>query len=123
VSGNHSLSQSPSRRGGARLGFRIAGLGVVAAAWIFWPSPSVRIDIAPGGVATVGGEAMPETLFIAARGRSTVVRVVNRDTVRHQLALFGADAGATVDFTIAYPGTYGGTCSAHPAGSLTYVIR
>lgn len=123
MSGNRSVTHGPARRGSARVGLVIAALGAGAAAWALWPRPSLRIDIAPGGVATVAGAAMPETLFIAARGRSTVVRVVNRDTVRHQLALFGADAGATVDFTIAYPGTYGGTCSAHPAGSLTYVIR
>ena len=52
-----------------------------------------------------------------------MVRVVNADTVRHSLALFAADAGATVDFTITYPGTYGGTCSAHKSGNLTYVVR
>jgi hypothetical protein len=28
-----------------------------------------------------------------------------------------------VDFTIAYPGTYGGACSAHRTGNLTYVVR
>ena len=123
MSANRSVVPAASRRGSVRLGLVLAALGAVAAAWAYWPSPSVRIDIAPGGLATVDGTALPETLFIAARGRSTVVRVVNRDTVRHQLALFGADAGATVDFTIAYPGTYGGSCSAHPAGSLTYVIR
>lgn len=123
MSGNHSVARPDARGGGARLGLVVAGLGAAAAAWVFWPRPSLRIDIAPGGIATVGGAAMPETLLIAARGRSTVVRVVNRDTVRHQLALFGADAGATVDFTIAFPGTYGGSCSAHPTGSLTYVIR
>ena len=92
-------------------------------AWYTWPRPSVRIDIARGGAATVGGAALPETLFIAARGRNTVVRVVNADTVRHSLALFAADAGATVDFTITYPGTYGGACSAHKSGNLTYVVR
>jgi hypothetical protein len=92
-------------------------------AWSTWPRPAVRIDIAPGGVATVAGAPLPETLFIAARGRNTVVRVVNHDTLRHSLALFAADAGATVDFTIAYPGTYGGTCSAHKSGTLTYVVR
>lgn len=123
MSGSRSVVHRAPRRGGVRLGLVLATLGVVATAWVLWPSPSLRIDIAPGGIATVDGDAMPETLFIAARGRSTIVRVVNRDTVRHQLALFGADAGATVDFTIAYPGTYGGSCSAHPAGSLTYVIR
>ncbi len=91
--------------------------------WSTWPRPAVRIEIAPGGRATVGGAPLPETLFIAARGRSTVVRVVNRDTVRHALALFAADAKATVDFTITYPGTYGGACSTHPSGNLTYVVR
>lgn len=94
-----------------------------AVAWATWPRPAVRIDIAPGGRATVDGAPLPETLFIAARGRSTVVRVVNRDTLRHALALFAADAKATVDFTITYPGTYGGACSAHPSGNLTYVVR
>ncbi len=102
-------------------------LGVVAATalvtWSTWPRPAVRIDIARGGAATVDGAPLPETLYIAARGRSTVVRVVNRDTLRHALALFAADAGATVDFTITYPGTYGGACSTHPSGSLTYVVR
>ena len=91
--------------------------------WFTWPRPSVRIDIARGGAATVDGAPLPETLFVAARGRNTVVRVVNQDTLRHSLALFAADAGTTVDFTIAYPGTYGGTCSAHASGNLTYVVR
>ena len=49
-------------------------------AWFTWPRPSVRIDIARGGA-------------------------------------------ATVDFTIAYPGTCGGTCSAHESGNLTHVVR
>jgi len=91
--------------------------------WFTWPRPSVEIRIARGGAATVAGAPLPETLFVAARGRNTVVRVVNEDTLRHSLALFAADAGATVDFTIAYPGTYGGTCSTHASGNLTYVVR
>ncbi len=94
-------------------------------AWTAWPKsrPSVVIEIAPGGTATVAGAPLPETVFVKARGRSTVIRVVNRDTLRHQLALFGADAGETRDYTIAYPGTYGGVCSTHPTGNLTYVVR
>lgn len=99
----------------------VLAAGLVA--WSTWPRPSVRIDIALGGIATVGGAPLPETLFVAARGRNTVVRVVNQDTVRHSLALFAADAGSRVDFTIAYPGTYGGTCSAHQSGNLTYVVK
>lgn len=94
-----------------------------AVAWATWPRPSVEIHIAAGGAATVDGAPLPETLFIAARGRSTVVRVVNADSVRHSLALFAAKARSTTDFTIAYPGTYGGTCSAHASGNLTYVVR
>jgi hypothetical protein len=105
----------------------VAVLAVVAAvaavAWSTWPRPSVVIRIAPGGVATVRGAPLPETLHVRARGRSTVVRVVNADTLYHQLALFGAAAGETRDFTIAYPGTYGGACSAHPTGNLTYVVQ
>lgn len=94
-----------------------------ALVWLTWPGPAVVIRIAPGGAATVHGEALPETLFIKARGRSTVVRVVNADTVRHRLALFSADAGETRDFVMAYPGTYGGVCSTHPSGNLTYVVQ
>ena len=105
----------------------VAGAALVAAtasvAWYTWPRPAVVIEIAAGGVATVNGSALPETLFVNARGRNTVIRVVNADTVRHQLALFGAAAGETRDFTIQYPGTYGGTCSTHPSGNLTYVVR
>jgi len=96
---------------------------VGAVTWFTWPRAAVVIRIAPGGVATVDGSPLPETLFVRARGRSTVVRVVNADTVRHQLALFGADAGTTRNYTIAYPGTYGGVCSAHPSGNLTYVVQ
>ncbi len=88
-----------------------------------WPRPAVVISIAPGGVATVGGVPLPETLFVKARGRSTIVRVVNSDSIRHQMALFGANAGETKDFTIAYPGTYGGVCSTHSSGNLTYVVQ
>lgn len=107
---------------------RSVGLVAVVAvtavvAWYTWPRPAVEIRIARGGAATVAGAPLPETLFVAARGRRTVVRVVNEDTLRHSLALFAADAGRTVDYTIAYPGTYGGSCSAHPSGSLTYVVR
>lgn len=98
-------------------------LGMAALTWWTWPRPAVVIRIAPGGEATVAGAVLPETLFVKARGRSTVIRVVNGDSVRHQLALFYADAGETRDFTIAYPGTYGGVCSTHPSGNLTYVVQ
>ena len=111
----------PLRGRGVAIGLVV--LVMAALTWWTWPRPAVTIRIAPGGAATVAGAALPETLFIKARGRSTVVRVVNADTLRHQLALFWADAGETKDFTIAYPGTYGGVCSAHPTGNLTYVVQ
>lgn len=105
------------------LGVGLIVLFIVSLTWWTWPRPAVTITIALGGSATVNGAALPETLFIKARGRSTVVRVVNGDTLRHQLALFGADAGETRNFTIAYPGTYGGVCSTHSSGNLTYVVQ
>lgn len=104
----------------------IAGAIVIAtglAAWVLWPRPAVRIDIAPGGIATVDGRPLPETLFVAARGRQTVIRVVNGDTTRHALALFTAAPKSTMDYTISTPGTYGGACSTHASGSLVYVVR
>ncbi|MFM8302654.1 MAG: hypothetical protein ACKN99_08955 [Gemmatimonadota bacterium] len=93
------------------------------AAWVLWPRPAVRIDIAAGGIATVDGQPLPETLFVAARGRQTVIRVVNADTTRHALALFTAEPQSTMDYTISTPGTYGGACSTHPSGNLVYVVR
>lgn len=105
------------------LSIGVVVIGVAALTWWTWPRPAVTIQIAPGGTATVNGAVLPETLFIASRGRNTVIRVVNSDTLRHQLALFGAAAGETRDFTITYPGTYGGVCSTHPSGNLTYVVQ
>jgi hypothetical protein len=98
-------------------------LGTAVLTWVTWPRPAATIEIAVGGAATVGGAALPETLVLKAKTGGAVVRVVNRDTVRHALALFAADAGATVDYTIPRPGTYGGACSAHPTGALTYLVR
>ena len=112
---------SESRRKAVTLAAIVVVIGALT--WFSWPRPSVTIEIALGGVATVDGAALPETLYVKTRGRSTTIRVVNADTVRHQLALFGAAAGETRDFTIQYPGTYGGTCSTHPSGNLTYVVQ
>lgn len=98
-------------------------LGTSAVTWATWPRPAAIIEIALGGRATVAGAALPETLVLRARTGGAVVRVVNRDTVRHALALFAADAGATVEYRIPRPGTYGGACSAHPTGALTYLVR
>ncbi len=106
---------------------RLAGalaLGALPVALLACDTPSVTIEVAPGGRATIGGAALPETVHVAARGRSTRIRVVNRDTVRHTLALFSANPGETVDYTVTYPGSYGGECSVHSrTGRLVYVVR
>jgi hypothetical protein len=112
---------SVGRSKGVTLAAIVAVVGALT--WFTWPRPSVTIRIALGGAATVDGAALPETLYVKSRGRSTKIRVINADTTRHQLALFGAAAGETRDFTIQYPGTYGGTCSTHPSGNLTYVVQ
>lgn len=102
-------------------------VGTVAAAWLLWPRPDLTIEVNRGGVATVispYGRRSPlsDTLIVGGRGGRRTVRVVNRDTVRHQLALFAADAGAQRDYVVP-PGTFGGTCSAHPRNRLTVVVR
>lgn len=118
-----SESRSAARGRNRVLAVGMVVLVMASLTYWTWPRPAVVIKIAPGGEATVGGVALPETLFVKARGRSTMVRVVNGDTIRHQMALFGADAGETKDYTIAYPGTYGGVCSTHSSGNLTYVVQ
>ncbi len=67
---------------------------------------------------------LPETLYVRAVGSHTVIRLVNRDTIKAQLGIFDARAGETRDFTVAYPGTFSGYCSAHPASrQIVYVIE
>jgi hypothetical protein len=102
-------------------------LGTVAAGWLLWPRPDLTIEVNRGGVATVispYGRRTPlgDTLMVGGRGGRRTVRVVNRDTVRHQLALFAADAGGQRDYVVPL-GTFGGACSAHPRDTLTVVVR
>jgi len=103
-------------------------MALVAMGWWMWPRPSAVIVIERGGLAWVermtGRVPLPETLHVAAAGRGTTLRVVNQDTVRHELALFGANAGETREYTIAYPGTYAGVCTTHPKTKrLVYVVE
>ncbi len=110
------------------LGLALGTVAVAAVAWFSWPRPSAVIVVDPGGVAWVesrsGRMALPETVHIAARGRNTTLRLINRDTVRHELALFGANAGETREYVIAYPGTYAGVCTTHKQTKrLVYVVE
>jgi hypothetical protein len=114
-----------------RRSLAIVAVIVAAAAvtWFLWPRPAAVIVVEPGGVAWVEGVAggrmaLPETLHVAARGRNTTLRLVNRDSVRHELALFGANPGETREFTVTYPGTYSGVCTTHKkTGRLVYVVE
>jgi hypothetical protein len=99
----------------------------VIATWLF-SRPAVEIRVERGGHAFVTGlftrTALPETLHVRAVGSHTVIRIVNRDTVRHVLGLFDANPGETRDFIVAYEGTFGGYCSTHPASKqIVYVIE
>ena len=90
--------------------------------------PALQIDVEPGGHAFVRGSfsetTLPETVYVHAVGSHTVIRIANRDTVRHHLGLFDVEAGETRDFVIAYAGTFGGFCSAHPVSKqLVYVVE
>jgi len=100
----------------------------VIAIWLVSDRPALQIDVERGGHAFVRGmfseAALPETIYVHAVGSHTVIRIANRDTVRHHLGLFDVDAGQTRDFTIAYPGVFGGFCSAHPTSKqLVYVVE
>jgi hypothetical protein len=62
-------------------------------------------------------------VFVRGGGARRTIRVVNEDTVKHQLAMFTIPAGEQTDYTVP-PGTFGGVCSAHPTSTrLTFVIR
>lgn len=103
-------------------------LSVSAFAWMGWPRPDAEIRVALGGVATVVdryGRSSPlgDTVVVGGAGARRAVRVVNRDTVQHVLAMFTVAAGAQQDFAVP-PGSFGGYCTAHAAGTrLTVVVR
>jgi hypothetical protein len=113
-----------------RLGSVVALLVATAGAtWWGWPRPALTLRVELGGRASIVDRwgrmtPLPETVFVAARGRSTKVRVDNRDTTYQTLGIFGAAAGSSRTFTVPLPGAYGGFCSAHASsGQITYVVQ
>lgn len=115
-----------SVRPSVRIATVVVAIGI--ATFLVWPRPAVEIRVERGGRAFVRGmfeqTPLPETVHVRAVGSSTVIRIVNEDTIKHHLALFDAKPGETRDFTIAYAGTYGGFCSTHPdSKQLVYVIE
>jgi len=112
---------------------RVAVLVAVVAlsavlAWFSWPRPDTLIRVTRGGVAMVTdayGRTAPlgDTVFVRGGGARRTIRVVNDDTIKHQLAMFNVPAGEQTEYT-APPGTFGGVCTAHPTSKrLTFVIR
>lgn len=103
-------------------------LSVGAFVWLSWPRPDAEIRVALGGVATVidrYGRSSPlrDTVVVGGAGARRALRIVNRDTVPHVLAMFTVAAGSRQDYTVP-PGAFGGYCSAHAAGAhLTVVVR
>ena len=122
-----------ARHDGSRVVRRLLLLAAVAitsaiVAWFTWPRADVEIRVARGGVATVVNaygrrSALRDTVFIGGSGARRKVRVVNNDTMPHQLAMFRAAAGNTTEYTVPL-GTYGGACTAHATSKhLTFVVR
>ncbi len=107
--------------------------GIVAltavAAWWGWPRPALDLRVELGGRGVVVDRwgrttPLPETLFVAATGRTTKVRLDNRDTTYQTLGIFGAAANSERSFSVPLPGVYGGYCSAHAASkTITYVVQ
>ncbi len=99
-----------------------------AIAWFSWPRPDTLIRVTRGGAAMVTdayGRTAPlgDTVYVRGGGARRTIRVVNDDTVKHQLAMFNIAAGEQTEYTVP-PGTFGGVCTAHPASKhLTFVIR
>jgi hypothetical protein len=98
------------------------------AAWFSWPRPDAEIEVDRGGVAHVidrlgRRHALEDTVFVGGAGSRRSVRVINRDSVPHQLALFSVKAGEQMEYVVP-PGTFGGFCSAHATKRhLTIVVR
>jgi hypothetical protein len=115
---------NPARAGG------VTGLVVLTAVivWLTWPRPDTLIRVRRGGGAEVTnayGRSAPlgDTIFVGGSGARRTIRVVNDDTVKHQLAMFTIPAGSSTEYTVP-PGTFGGMCSAHPTiKQLTFVIQ
>lgn len=103
-------------------------LGAIGVGWLAWPRPDTSIVIAEGGVATVidgygRRSSLGDTVFIAGSGPQRRVRLVNRDTMQHVLALFTIDAGEQMDYKVPQ-GTFGGLCTAHNGSQqLTLVVQ
>ncbi|MCC7054163.1 MAG: hypothetical protein IT355_12935 [Gemmatimonadaceae bacterium] len=115
----------PHRRFAAMAGVLVLTL---VATWWAWPRPAVELRVELGGRGVVVDwfgrtTALPETIRVSARGRNTRIRIENRDTTFQSLGMFGVAANSTRSFSVPLPGSYGGYCSAHPTGQITYLVQ
>lgn len=112
---------------------RFAGIAAIAvftiaAVWFTWPRPDSVISVNPGGVARVTNswglsQPLGDTVFVGGNGPRRTIRVINNDSIPHQLAMFSIPAGQHTDYTVPL-GVFGGICTAHPANQqLTFVVR
>ena len=103
-------------------------LTTTAVVWFTWPRPDTLIRIGEDGVAVLVDrfgqiEPLPDTVEVGGSGTRRMIRVENRDTVGHRLAMFNIPAGERNDYTVPR-GVFGGECSAHPTKrQLTFRIR
>ncbi len=99
------------------------------ASWWAWPRPALELRIEPGGQGLIVDRwgrttPLPETVYVAATGRNTRVRIDNRDSTYQTLGIFGAAAHSVRRYSVPLPGAYGGFCSAHKdSKQITYVVQ
>ncbi len=98
------------------------------ASWWAWPTPALRLRVDEGGRGLIVDRwgktrPLPETVFVAATGRATRIRVENRDTTFQTLGMFSAPAKSTRNYRVE-PGVFAGFCSAHAASNtITFVVK
>jgi hypothetical protein len=116
----------PVRRGATVLGVIVL---TGAACWWAWPRPALELRVEAGGRGLIVDRwgrttPLPETVYVTATGRSTRVRIDNRDSTYQTLGIFGAAPHTVRSFTVPLPGAYGGFCSAHASSKqITYLVQ
>lgn len=107
-------------------------LGIVCvtafAVWWFWPRPALELRVERGGLGLIVDRwghttPLPDTVFVAATGQVTRIRIVNNDTTFQTLGLFSAPATSVRNYRVER-GVFDGFCSAHAASqAIVYVVK
>ncbi|MDZ7629871.1 MAG: hypothetical protein U5K74_00585 [Gemmatimonadaceae bacterium] len=108
----------------------VAGIvfGTALVAWWVWPRPALHLRVDVGGRGSIVDwrgrtTPLPETVFVAATGRVTRIRLENNDTTFQTLGMFSAPAKTVRNYRVE-PGTFAGFCSAHgSSNTITYVVQ